>query len=115
MGATVYVGLASSAHNNARINVGILDQVAVLDAAALRRLPTPKSDGKILRAATGLCPQAARKSVLVQPLVTLSGAVDRGLCSSPVESDRCPLLPLNVGCCLLGPSEPSGAGEPVNR
>ena len=39
---TVYVGLASSAHNNTRINVGILDHVAVLDAAALRRLPALK-------------------------------------------------------------------------
>jgi serine/threonine protein kinase/regulation of enolase protein 1 (concanavalin A-like superfamily) len=41
MTATVHVGLASSAHNNARINVGILDHVAVLDAAALRRLSAP--------------------------------------------------------------------------
>ncbi len=36
---TVYVGLASTAHNNARINIGILDHVTVLDAAALRRSP----------------------------------------------------------------------------
>jgi hypothetical protein len=45
MTATVYAGLASLAHNNARINVGILDHVAVLDAAALRRLPAPRRQG----------------------------------------------------------------------
>jgi serine/threonine protein kinase/regulation of enolase protein 1 (concanavalin A-like superfamily) len=42
MTASVYIGLASSAHNKARIDVGILDHVAVLDAAARRRLPTSK-------------------------------------------------------------------------
>ena len=41
MNATVYVGLVSSAHNSGRINVGILDHVAVLDAAAPRRSPAP--------------------------------------------------------------------------
>ena len=45
MSSTVYVGLASLAHNNTRINVGLLDHVGVLDAAALRRLPAPKRQG----------------------------------------------------------------------
>src|SRR5262249_31180768 len=46
---------------------------------------------------------------------SLSGAVDRGPLCSPVEFDRCPLLPLNADSCLLGRSEPSAATEPVSR
>jgi serine/threonine protein kinase/regulation of enolase protein 1 (concanavalin A-like superfamily) len=39
MTPTVYIGLVSLSHNNTKINVGILEQVCILDAAALRRLP----------------------------------------------------------------------------
>jgi hypothetical protein len=42
MGATVSVGLASSAHDNAPSNVGILDPDTVLDDAVLPRLPAPQ-------------------------------------------------------------------------